>query len=288
MSTCKLLELWAPPAGFRLASIIATTYECQADFVEEDLLPMALNLRLPAARGRDFRIELEHALQDVEVTVFLHPERYQAGLRRSPRIDLVPLPENRYPKLHAKVALLRFVPEVHSTTDKQVVRLVVGSANLTNSGYRSNLELAIALDDSPGSTPTVITAVRDATAWLRELLGQTTEQCFRQLRDFEAVFASRPTVPVRNGLRFVGLPRTGGLVGLLTEHNRGPAKSLTLVSPFWPTGEEPTDIVNALGHVAGGLPPTIRLIGPAEIDDQGRDIPGHPSSPYQDVSEKQG
>lgn len=49
----RLLELWAPPAGHRLASVIATTYECQADFVEEEILPVALDLKTPPARGRD-------------------------------------------------------------------------------------------------------------------------------------------------------------------------------------------------------------------------------------------
>ena len=105
----RLIERWEAPQGFRLASVIATTYELQADFLEEDLLPVALGLRLAPARGRDFRLELERALGDTEVTIFFHPGRYQPGFRRSPRIDLVPLPEGRYPKLHAKVVLMRFV-----------------------------------------------------------------------------------------------------------------------------------------------------------------------------------
>ena len=122
----RLLDLWAPPERHRLASVVATTYECQADFVEEELLPTALNLKTPSARGRDFRVELERALQDVEVTLFLHPDRYVPGMRRSPRIDLVPLPERRVTKLHAKVALLRFVPEGTANYESQVVRLIVG------------------------------------------------------------------------------------------------------------------------------------------------------------------
>ncbi len=91
----RLIECWEAPQGFRLASVVATTYELQADFLEEDLLPVALGLRLPPARGRDFRLELERALGDTEVSIFFHPDRYRPGLRRSPRIDLVPLPEGR-------------------------------------------------------------------------------------------------------------------------------------------------------------------------------------------------
>ena len=79
MSARRLLELWGPPEGYRLASAIATTYELQADFLEEDILPTVLNLRLPPARGREFRLELERALQDTEVSIVFHPDRYQPG-----------------------------------------------------------------------------------------------------------------------------------------------------------------------------------------------------------------
>ena len=71
----RLLELWAPPAGYRLASVVATTYECQADFVEEELLRVALDLKTPPGMGRDFRVELERALQDVEVTLYVCESR---------------------------------------------------------------------------------------------------------------------------------------------------------------------------------------------------------------------
>ena len=55
MTARRLLELWEPPEGYQLASAIATTYELQADFLEEDLLPIALELRVAPARGREFR-----------------------------------------------------------------------------------------------------------------------------------------------------------------------------------------------------------------------------------------
>ncbi len=180
MKARRLLELWEPPQGYRLASAMATTYELQADFLEEDLLPVALDLRLPAARGREFRLELERALQDTEVSVFFHPGRYQAGLRRSPRIDLVPIPEGRYPKLHAKVAMLRFVSPAAPEPTSQVVRLVVGSANLTSPGFRSNIEVGAAIDDAPGATAEAATAVRDAVSWLEGLVGETTEPVTRE------------------------------------------------------------------------------------------------------------
>jgi len=271
----RLLELWEPPQGFRLASAVATTYELQADFLEEDLLPVALDLRIPPARGRDFRLELETALQDTEVSVFFHPGRYQAGLRRSPRIDLVPLPEGRYPKLHAKVVLLRYVNPAVPGPENQIVRLVVGSANLTGPGYRSNIEVAAALQDAPGAEHEAATAVRDAVAWLEALVGPTTDQVGRQFRDFKAVFASRPTPRRAQRLRFVGLPSADGFPALVTTGDR--AEQVTISSPFWPSGDDLSDVTTALRRLCGGHWKNVRLIGPADIDDHGAARPVIPA-----------
>lgn len=267
MSTSRFLDLWSPPAGYRLASIMATTYHLHADFLEEDLLPVALGLRQSSARGREFRIELEQALQDTDVTIYLHPDGYQPGLRRSPRVDLIPLPEARTPKLHAKVGLLRFVPETGGGAVEEIVRLVVGSANLTASGYRTNIEIGVALDDAPGGDETGATAVRDAAAWLRGAIPPATDQARAQHRSMQAIFDARPIDAARDGLSFIGMPRQGGLTEVLSAIDAGDIRTLTVVSPFWPTGEEPGDVVSALFKACGGTPQTVRLAGPAcEVD----------------------
>lgn len=276
MSNARLLELWLPPPGYRLASVMATTYQLQADFIEEDLLPVALGLRLPAARGRSFRLELERALQGVDVTIYLHPDGYQPGFRRSPRIDLVTLPESRLPKLHAKVSLLRFVPEGGAPPDQQVVRMLVGSANLTAQGYRENIEVAIALNDAPGASAAIVTAVRDAAAWMRDTIGHHTEQARTQHRDMQATFAARPISPQRDELRFVGLPAPGGLVAALQAAGVADISTLTAVSPFWPSGTDLKDVVESLSRLCGGVPKQVRLVGTS-----GRDADGvvHPVMP---------
>jgi len=202
MSERRLIDLWEAPSGVRLVSAIATSYELDADFLEEDLLPAALGLRLPPGRGREFRLELEHALQDTEVSIFFDPERYRPGLRRSPRIDLIALPEGRFPKLHAKVALLRFVDAENPEPRHQIVRLVVGSANLTTPGYRTNIEVAAALDDAPDAAVEAVTAVRDALDWLETLVADETGQVAHQIRDLRAVFASRSLTRSDQRLRF--------------------------------------------------------------------------------------
>ena len=265
MKPRRLIELWEPPQGYRLESVLATTYELQADFLEEDLLPVALDLRLSPARGRDFRLELEHVLQTTEVSIFFHPGRYQRGLRRSPRIDLIPLPEGRYPKLHAKVALLRFAkPDVLEVAN-QVVRLVVGSANLTGSGYRSNIEVAAFVDDAPGGNPEGATAVRDAVDWLENLVGSSTYQVNCQIRDMRAVFASRPSRRRTSRLRFLGLPSKTGFPPLVRPPER--VDELTIASPFWPSGDDLSDVAAALRQRCGGRWKKVRLIGPADLDE---------------------
>ena len=272
----RLVERWEAPQGFRLASVVATTYELQADFLEEDLLPVALGLRLPPARGRDFRLELEHALGDTEVSIFFHPGRYQPGLRRSPRIDLVPLPEGRYPKLHAKVVLMRFVTPAARGPSHQVVRLVVGSANLTGSGYRSNIEVAASVDDTPGGSPEAATAVRDAVDWLERLIGSTTDQVTQQLRDMKAVFASRPAPRRDARLRFVGLPSENGFPPLAGPRER--VDELTIASPFWPSGDDLSDVATALARLCGGRWRAVRLVGPADLDERGNARPVIPAA----------
>ncbi len=267
MTARRLIELWEPPQGFRFASAVATTYDLQADFVEEDLLPVALGLRLPPARGRDFRLELEHALEASEVSVFFHPGRYQPGLRRSPRIDLIPLPEGRYPKLHAKVALLRFVLPSQPEPVNQVVRLIVGSANLTSAGYRSNIEVAASIDDAPDASPEAATAVRDAVEWLERLIGSPTDQVARQLRYMKAVFASRAAPRWDARLRFVGLPSAKGFPSLAGAGER--VDELTIASAFWPSGDDLSDVAAALAKLCGKRWGTVRLIGPANRDEHG-------------------
>ncbi|MDE0032288.1 MAG: hypothetical protein OXU75_04055 [Deltaproteobacteria bacterium] len=265
--TRRLVELWEAPQGYRLASVVATTYELQADFLEEDLLPVALGLRLPPARGRDFRLELESALTNTEVSVFFHPGRYQPGLRRSPRIDLVPLPEGRYPKLHAKVALLRFVTPSARERANQIIRLVVTSANLTGSGYHSNIEVAASVCDAPGASPESITAVREAVDWLEGLTRPSTDQVSHQLRDMKAVFASSPAPRRNRRLRFVGLPSGIGFPPLVEPREQ--VDVLTIASPFWPSGGDLSDVASALRRLCGGRLGTVRLIGPAISDEQG-------------------
>lgn len=276
MTPRRLLETWEPPSGYRLASILATTYELDADFLEEDLLPTAFGLQLAPARGREFRLELEHALQDAEVSIFFHPDRYRPGLRRSPRIDLLALPEGRYPKLHAKVALLRFVTPDAPAPERQIVRLLVGSANLTGSGYRSNIEVAASIEHRPGGSAETAATVRDAVDWLEDLIDQPDGQVARQIRDIKAALPTHSGQRRRRVIRFVGLPREEGFPSLA--HSRDRLNCLTVVSPFWPSGDDLSDVAAALKRFCGGRWKTVKLIGPSDVDEHGKVRPAIPAA----------
>ena len=67
---CRLIDYYLPPGeGFVLESLVATTYQMDFDFFEEELLAAALGVRSPVSRMKAFRSELERKLQKVEVSV---------------------------------------------------------------------------------------------------------------------------------------------------------------------------------------------------------------------------
>jgi len=66
----RLIDLYLPPAeGFVLESLVATTYQVDFEFFEEELLAAALGVRSPISRMRAFRSELERRLQTTDVSV---------------------------------------------------------------------------------------------------------------------------------------------------------------------------------------------------------------------------
>ena len=96
------------------------------------------------------------------------------------------------------------------------------------------------------------------------MISPSTDQMTRQLRDMKAVFTSRAVTRRNTRLRFVGLPSENGFPSLATEH----VDKLTIVSPFWPSGHDLSDVATALAGLCGGGWGTVRLIGLAQ-DQQG-------------------
>ena len=143
--TRRLIDYYLPPAeGFVLESLVATTYQVDFEFFEEELLAAALGVRSPVSRLKAFRSEFERKLQNVEVSVL-----YDLGacerLARSPRIDAIPVVAR---KLHSKISLLMWVREDRAggAPPDRRIRLIVGSANLTRQGFRHNYECVVSVD----------------------------------------------------------------------------------------------------------------------------------------------
>ena len=149
----RLIDYYLPPGeGFVLESLVATTYQVDFEFFEEELLAAAFGVRSSVSRMRAFRSELERKLQKAEVSVLYDLGGCDRLARLSPRIDAIPVVAR---KLHSKISLLMWVREdraVGAPPDRRI-RLIVGSANLTRQGFRHNYECIASLDYGGRITP---------------------------------------------------------------------------------------------------------------------------------------
>jgi hypothetical protein len=140
---------------------LATTYEFDAGFFEEELLPRFLGLRFDQAENqRTFIIEREEALATTQVAVLVDASKFDPR-QTTHRWDQVPI---QVPGgiQHAKLTLLVW---------ERLARLIVGSCNLTRQGYRLNREVFAAIDffDSSDSAP--LRLLRDALKFVETLCG---------------------------------------------------------------------------------------------------------------------
>jgi hypothetical protein len=141
----RLLDLWVPPpdAG-RPVGCVATTFTFDANHFEEQCLGRFLSMQSdPAETLKAYLIEREEKLSQTFACVMADQRNVTA--QRSLRWHLlgVRLPGSGIQ--HAKLSVLLW--ERH-------LRILVGSANLTPPGYRTNLEVIVPFDFSPaGGAP---------------------------------------------------------------------------------------------------------------------------------------
>jgi hypothetical protein len=141
-----LASCWSPPddAGHPLACI-ATTYTFHATLFESDLLPRFLGLKFDATESeRPFFVEREHALGMTRAAILVdqgHVDPSQTTLRWDQLSVRVPRGVQ-----HAKLTVLVW---------EKRIRLLIGSANITQTGYRRNRETVACIDfhDHPDSAP---------------------------------------------------------------------------------------------------------------------------------------
>ena len=137
----KLLDCWSSPemAGGPVGCV-ATSFTFDPVFFEEECLSRFLRLETDAAEdGPLYLIEREEKLAQVVCAAALIDQHHCRG-SRSLRWDLLPA-RLTGGLLHAKISVLYW---------QHLVRLIVASANLTEDGYRRNLEVFGTLDYHEG------------------------------------------------------------------------------------------------------------------------------------------
>ncbi|MGB6131555.1 MAG: hypothetical protein WBG54_07230 [Acidobacteriaceae bacterium] len=237
--SCRLIDHYLPPGeGFVLESLVATTYQIDFEFFEEELLAAALGVRSSVSRLKAFRSELERKLQKVEVSVLYDLGGCDSLARLSPRIDAIPV---AFRKLHSKISLLMWVREdrVDGAPPDRRMRLIVGSANLTRQGFRRNYECVVSVDYG-GRNSTPRTLLTTAIGLVQQIAAESRiPQLSRQLAAFAAQASlfpdgnAGPDDPV-------ALVAATEVVSAIRDSwaamsNKAP-ETVTVVSPFWTEG----------------------------------------------------
>ena len=210
----------------RLLGIVATTFEMQVDFVETDFLPTLLGLGAWDDRNWTSRVALERHLAELETATLLQDTRTYRGRPRSMRIETVPVHLPGMPILHSKVFLAVY---------EQAVHLHVGSANLTEPGYRKNLETVAALRASKNE-PTQAHLIHSALLQFRQHLGQWLTPSAEQLIDHAVKFVdgvkAEPEFP-NDWVMWSGESDPLWQQFLAKWPSDQSVEKITIVSPFW-------------------------------------------------------
>ncbi len=155
----RLLELWQrrPEDGDPIGCV-ATTYTFDPAHFEEHCIARFVGMQSdPAEDARGYFIEREEKLAQVFAGVLV--DQAHVSAQRSLRWHLLPVRVDGGGCLHAKVSLLAW---------EHRIRVIVASANLTEPGYRRNLENAACLDFTPrGETPHAV--LDDVVAFLDDV-----------------------------------------------------------------------------------------------------------------------
>lgn len=158
-----LADFWRPPADDQLqggagaaVSCISTTFEFDAGFFESELLPRFLGLRFDHTENeRTFIIEREGSLASTRVGLLVDAAKFDP---RQTTLQWDQLPIQVPGGLqHSKLTVLVW---------ERLVRLIVGSANLTRAGYRRNREVFAAVDFFDGSESAPLGLLQDALGFL--------------------------------------------------------------------------------------------------------------------------
>ncbi len=228
ISARKLIDKLVPdPTRWgTMRGLFSSTYELSPDFLEMDFLPSVFGLGAWDDRSWATRIEIEKHLSQLDTAVILTDARRYRGRPRSLRLEVQPVVTPHGSALHAKVTLVLF---------ERAVRLIVGSANLTERGYRRNREIVAILTATQGS--------RNEAALIAQALDGARTALAPWLPDGARALFADSLDTLRPWMKESGNPDitflwTHGKTKLWREFlDRWPTgetiKRLTIISPFW-------------------------------------------------------
>src|SRR5688572_4253364 len=244
----KALALWEPPEGAGEARVcVASTFTFKADFFETECLGRFLGMDAHPAESDavSYMVEREEKLAAARVVVLA--DRRHALEKESLRWDVLGVLVTGGAIQHSKISLLAWANHV---------RVIVGSGNLTEPGYRRNLEVfgAFDLNRSEGGDQEAVARI---LAFLDELIDSSVgtdgtnapkTRSREAVRSVRALIAPRPAVHARNPMLILGGPGRSILPQVAEVWPSGsPPRTAYVVSPFFDT--DGRDAANALLQV---------------------------------------
>jgi hypothetical protein len=246
----RLLDLWRFQEGFgEPVGCISTTYTFDGPFFEEQCLSRFVGMETdPSEDLRSYLIEREQKFSEVFAAVLV--DRRNVTSKRSLRWHQLPVAVPSGGILHAKLTLLAWTDHV---------RVLIGSANLTKPGYRSNYEQLARLDFGPEeSTATsllmdVVAAIRQIARFLPLSTGPV-DRLAAFLSSVEKKARSWTDVSWRAGetraVLMPILPRSRSLFQQIADEWRGTGGSLaTITSPFFDNDGRARKVIEKLVDV---------------------------------------
>ena len=229
----KLLEAWAPPPGAgNPVGAVATTFTFDAGFFEEELLARYLAMETSVEDGRAWLVEREERLGDALAVVLV--DRRHAARQASLAWDLLAVPLPGETCFHPKITVLAW---------EGWVRVIVGSANLTQAAYRQNFELYSLLDFHPeGVLP--VTLLEELLNFLERCVARIPEpRGAGAVDDGPVTRAAGLIASIRRLAGRLGLPQTWGrgvpqVAAVFLEPGRGQGV-LPQMGELWGTGPRP-------------------------------------------------
>lgn len=252
-----MLELWRPPRGAGDPfGCLSSTYTFDPQLFDEECLARFLDIdSAPDREDLAYLLERETRLGSVYAGVLV--DHSQAGVEHSLRWDVLPV-RIRQGIQHAKLSLLVWARHI---------RLIVASANLTEPGYRTNQEVALAIDLSPEAAN--LDLLGEGLDFFQSLLqivqGSPDLPAIARAEDFLTLVVrqSRSWIPDRRRgtthrhlvctlpATRAGGPRRSSLDEAVDAcRRRGPSPAeVRIASPFFDTSHEVDKATAALGKV---------------------------------------